>query len=221
MNRFQLLAAIKLRLIFLIVLSMFISCATDSLEGDFTTKKDPIIEAPDTGQQVPEKPDSEPDQDPEADPAPTPNPKPVTPTPKPTTPAPVPSPVVSTPPENDNEAQQILALVNQFRKESGVDPVVLNSALNTAAFKHSKDMNDNGYFSHTGQNGSTFGERTKKENYSGFAFGENIAISDTARQTFNLWKESPGHRRNMLNPNVNEMGIGKSGRYWTQIFGKN
>ena len=213
MNHFQLLAVIKLRLIFIFVLSMFISCTTDSLEGDFTTKKDPIIEAPDTGQQVPEKPDSKPD---------VPKPTPVTPKPTTPPPAPAPTPVVNTPtPSTTNEAEQMLALVNEFRKESGVAPVVLNTALNTAAFKHSKDMNDNGYFSHTGQNGSSFGERVKNEKYSGFAFGENIAISETAKQTFNLWKESPGHKRNILNPNVNEMGIGKSGRYWTQIFGKN
>ncbi len=213
MNHFQLLAVIKLRLIFIFVLSMFISCTTDSLEGDFTTKKDPIIEAPDTGQQVPEKPDSKPD---------VPKPTPVTPKPTTPPPAPAPTPVVNTPtPSTTNEAEQMLALVNEFRKESGVPPVVLNTALNTAAFKHSKDMNDNGYFSHTGQNGSSFGERVKNEKYSGFAFGENIAISETAKQTFNLWKESPGHKRNILNPNVNEMGIGKSGRYWTQIFGKN
>ncbi len=118
------------------------------------------------------------------------------------------------------EAEQMLALVNQFRQELGVTPLTLNNALNSAAFKHSKDMNDNNYFDHKGRDGSSFSERTKRENYQGFPIGENIAIAGSVQQAFNLWRESDGHRRNMLNAGSNEMGLGKDGRYWTQIFGK-
>ncbi len=120
-----------------------------------------------------------------------------------------------------SEAEQMLMLVNAFRKESGVSPLTLNSALNRAAFKHSKDMNDNNYFDHKGKDGSSFSERTKRESYQGFPIGENIAIAGSLQQTFKLWRESDGHRKNMLNAGSNEMGLGKDGRYWTQIFGKN
>ncbi|WP_232285857.1 CAP domain-containing protein [Aquimarina agarilytica] len=220
----------KLRLIFLTVLTMFVSCVTEPLEGDFVTKKDPV-EDPNTEQQVPEKPNGEPNTPkPEGkpvtkpEPAPVP-PKPVTkpvpvpskPVPKPTTPPVVNNPVVDS---NTSEAQEMLKLVNQLRKNAGVKPVVLNNALNTAAFKHSKDMNDNRYFDHRGKDGSSFSQRTKRENYQGFATGENIAQAFGTEQVFGLWRDSPGHRQNMLNPNVNEMGIGKSGNYWTQIFGQ-
>jgi len=39
------------------------------------------------------------------------------------------------------------------------------------------------------------------------------------------WKRSPGHRRNMLTPNITEIGVGaaqgKSGRwYFVQVFGR-
>ncbi|WP_010522685.1 CAP domain-containing protein [Aquimarina agarivorans] len=226
MYYFQLLAAIKLRLIFLLGFVLFISCATDSIEErvDTNTEDPSVIE-----QQVPEKldpiddvvmdGDMNDDKDkntPEEIPLnPDVNPK----NPEASTPTTPETPVVAAPVQN-TDAQKMLELVNAFRKNEGVPPVILSNPLNTAAFKHSKDMESNNYFDHTGKDGSSFGERVRREDYEGFAFGENIAQGSGANQIFELWKDSSGHRKNMLNPNVNEMGVGKSGRYWTQIFGK-
>lgn len=119
-----------------------------------------------------------------------------------------------------SEAQKILRLVNQERTSRGLKPVKLNTALNEAAFKHSKDMNDNNYFSHTGLNGSTFGQRAKEASYAGFPRGENIANGyRNAQDVHNGWMQSSGHRQNILTPGVTEMGLGRSGNLWTQIFG--
>jgi hypothetical protein len=126
------------------------------------------------------------------------------------------------------EEDEMLLLVNNLRSENGLPPLRLNQNLNKAAFDHSKDMADNNYFDHTGLNGSNFGQRTKNAGYTGFAYGENIAAGiSTAAGTFDQWKNSPGHRSNILNKNVNEMGIGHASKvgstythYWTQIFGK-
>jgi Cysteine-rich secretory protein family/Secretion system C-terminal sorting domain len=126
------------------------------------------------------------------------------------------------------EEDEMLLLVNNLRSENGLAPLRINQNLNKASFDHSKDMADNNYFDHTGLNGSTFGQRSKNAGYTGFAYGENIAAgSSTVSGTFDQWKNSPGHRGNILNANSNEMGIGHASKvgstyvhYWTQIFGK-
>jgi len=126
------------------------------------------------------------------------------------------------------EAQEMLDLVNELRADNGVDPVILNVNLNTAAFNHSDDMARNNYFSHTGLNGSDFSQRIAATGYAGSPRAENIAAGNlSVTATFNQWVNSSGHLSNMLNTNVNEMGIARAffnsskyKHYWTQVFGK-
>ena len=126
------------------------------------------------------------------------------------------------------EAEEMLGLVNGIRADSGIAPLRLNAELNTAAYDHSYDMASNNYFSHTGLNGSTFSERAIAAGYTGSPRGENIAAGNSSvANTFNQWVNSSGHLNNMLNSNSNEMGIGHATfngsmytHYWTQIFGK-
>jgi Cysteine-rich secretory protein family/Secretion system C-terminal sorting domain len=126
------------------------------------------------------------------------------------------------------EEDEMLQLVNNLRSENGLPALRLNQNLNKAAFDHSKDMADNNYFDHDGLNGSTFGQRARNAGYTGFAYGENIAAgSSTTTAAFTQWKNSPDHLSNILNRNINEMGIGHATKvgsrfthYWTQVFGK-
>jgi len=124
--------------------------------------------------------------------------------------------------------EEMLRLVNERRAQEGAPPLRLNTNLNKAAFDHSKDMGENNYFSHTGLDGSNFGERAISAGYQGSPRAENIAAgSATAKATFDQWESSSGHLGNMLNEEHNEMGIGHASingsdytHYWTQIFGK-
>ena len=126
------------------------------------------------------------------------------------------------------EAEEMLSLVNGIRADRGIAPLRLNTELNNAAFDHSYDMARNNYFSHTGLDGSTFSQRAVAAGYTGSPRGENIAAGySSVVNTFNQWLNSPGHLNNMLNSNANEMGIGHATyngsaytHYWTQIFGK-
>ncbi|UBF24760.1 CAP domain-containing protein [Kovacikia minuta CCNUW1] len=95
--------------------------------------------------------------DPISSPVPTPPPRP-TPTPTPT----------STP----DFTQQVLDLTNQFRAQNGVGPLKLNVELNAAALTHSKNMALQDFFSHTGKDGSTAGDRLKTVGYESLAWGE-------------------------------------------------
>jgi len=53
------------------------------------------------------------------------------------------------------------------------------------------------------------------------AGGENALFGtrDPAA-AFDWWRNSPGHRRNLLSPGFTEIGVGEVGGFWTQNFGK-
>lgn len=139
------------------------------------------------------------------------------------TPTPAPTPT--------DFVQQVLALTNQFRSQNGVAPLTLNLELNATALGHSQDMAQQDYFSHTGKDGSAPWDRAKEVGYEARTIGENIAAGYTTPEAVvEGWKNSPGHRANMLNPNFTELGVGyydlandtgsvNYNRYWTQVFG--
>ena len=122
--------------------------------------------------------------------------------------------------ENLTEAENLLILVNASRAEEGLKALTLNNALTISALAHSIDMDTNDYFSHEGKNGSSFSERTVDGGYTGSPAGENIALGQRDAESVHAsWMNSEGHRRNILNTSITEMGLGRSSNYWTQIFG--
>ena len=62
----------------------------------------------------------------------------------------------------DAEEQRFLDLLNQHRANNGAPPVSACSSLNRAAQRHSEDMRDQGYFDHTGLDGSSPGGSRKR-----------------------------------------------------------
>lgn len=87
------------------------------------------------------------------------------------------------------------------------------------------------FFSHTGIDGSTMVQRIQTTGYQFSSAAENIAAGyTTPEQVVAGWMESPGHRANILNPNLTEIGVGyyflendtaniNYNHYWTQNFG--
>ncbi len=156
--------------------------------------------------------------------------------PKPVDPAPVdPSPVDPTPvdpnpvtPSNINK-NLLLQLVNNARARGAncggvwhnpVGPVKWNNKLELAAKRHSDDMNRHKHFSHTGTDGSKLADRIDGVGYSWRMIGENIAAGQpNERVVINSWLKSPGHCKNIMNGNFKDMGVYKTGKYWTQDFG--
>jgi serralysin len=132
---------------------------------------------------------------------------------------------------------QMLALVNAARSANGLQPLAINSRLNTSAETHSRWMLSADVFSHTGAGGSSATDRMRAAGYvfSGVsASGENIAwqsergatgIADDVVNLFNNLMNSSGHRANILNPNFDEIGIGiefgqftSNGRVWPAVI---
>ncbi len=127
--------------------------------------------------------------------------------------------------------QEVLDLVNQERAGAGCNPLTANEKLVAAARGHSDDMAINDFFSHTGSDGSSAGDRISREGYDWSRYGENIAAGYTSpASVMNGWMNSPGHRANILNCAFTEIGIGYTylandtgstnyHHYWTQDFG--
>merc|ERR1740121_1121996 len=115
--------------------------------------------------------------------------------------------------------RDILNLANAERAKVGAGPVRGNNKLTAACSKHSADMARNNFMSHTGSDGSSFGQRIKREGYSFGAAAENVASGQrNAEGVMRSWMNSAGHRRNILNSRYNEMGYAENSRKHTQIF---
>ncbi len=129
-------------------------------------------------------------------------------------------------------ADQVLALVNQERRAVGVKPLRLNEKLTAAATAHSQDMALNDYLSHTSSDGRSPEARILATGYDAFIATENIAGGlATPASVMQAWMNSPGHRANLLNGSLTEMGVGfyfldndlgstNYRYYWTQDFGQ-
>lgn len=115
---------------------------------------------------------------------------------------------------------QMLALINQERTSRGLDALKLEQKLNSAAEEHSQWMLETNTFSHTGENGSSPGQRMRDAGFTfsgSWASAENVAwqsergasgIADDVADLHRALMNSPGHRANILNPDLVYVGIG-------------
>lgn len=116
---------------------------------------------------------------------------------------------------------EMLDLVNEERSKVGASPLCYNQKIVDAADKHSHDMEENNYFSHTGKDGSSPGDRIDRENYDWSSYGENIAWGQgSVAAVMNAWMNSSGHKANILSGSKTHFGAGwaKSSNKWTQVF---
>jgi uncharacterized protein YkwD len=129
---------------------------------------------------------------------------------------------------------QIARQTNEFRVANGIAKVDPDAALQRAARYFADYMARTDRYGHTAD-GAEPSERAKARGYDYCHIAENIAYSyssapvsteELARQAVEGWKQSPGHRRNMLLPAVTDIGIAvarspRSGRYYSvQMFGR-
>jgi uncharacterized YkwD family protein len=97
----------------------------------------------------------------------------------------------------------------------------MNEKVREIAREKSRDMSVNRYFSHTSPTyGSPF-DMMKQFGVSYSRAAENIAYGySTPEAVMNGWMNSPGHRANILNGALTQIGVGyyAPGHYWTQMF---
>jgi uncharacterized protein YkwD len=95
-------------------------------------------------------------------------------------------------------------LHNQTRRQTNRVQFCVHPRLQQAARAHSRHMLRHGYFAH----GNT-GARLRAFKYPWRTHGENIGYNNTNPAAMHRsWMNSPGHRKNILNPNFREIGVG-------------
>ncbi|MCF2525910.1 CAP domain-containing protein [Yinghuangia soli] len=139
--------------------------------------------------------------------------------------APPPMPAMPSTPELDHLRTQVIALTNAERARHGMGALAYEPRLTQAAQVHSDDMAARDYFDHTGLDGRQPADRVTASGYVYSRCAENIAAGQpTPAEVVTGWMNSPGHRANILTPELTQIGIGiaygGSYRiYWTQVFG--
>ena len=130
------------------------------------------------------------------------------------------SPVVAEPATRSRS--DVGALLNAARAQNGLPALRQNAKLTAAAAQHAQDMARVGFFSHSGSDNSSVGERVRAQGYAYCYVAENIALGQpTAEAVMQGWMNSPGHRRNNLSPNGVEYGAARAdGNYWVLVFGR-
>lgn len=129
-------------------------------------------------------------------------------------------------------AAEMLARVNEVRLSEGLRPLVASPVLDRVSQAHAEDMLARSYVGHRNPEGLGPSERAAAGGYRS-GIGENIVAGRfSVEQALEAWLASPGHRRNILDPNCREMGLGLAvgggydaapGGYeviWVQSFGR-
>jgi len=122
-------------------------------------------------------------------------------------------------PPSSSYSQDVLRLTNVERTKAGLAPLANDDALARVAQEKARDMQANGYFSHTSPTyGSPF-DMMKQYGVSYSYAAENIAKGyRTPNDVVAGWMGSSGHRANILNANLTNLGVGVAGDVWVQMF---
>lgn len=133
-----------------------------------------------------------------------------------------------------NVARLLAANTNEFRQREGQRQVVGNAQLSEAALDFARFLSRSDKFGHDAD-GRRPEERARQHGYDYCIVSENLAYrynskgfsaDELARNFVQGWERSPGHRQNMLNPEVTEIGVAvahneQSGYYYAvQMFGR-
>ena len=110
-------------------------------------------------------------------------------------------------PDLRGDAEQIFALGNQARAQAGVARLVWDPDLAEAALEHCRRMAAEGPLSHRYGGELSLTARAAKAGAYFSLIEENIAIGPTPGAIHQSWMQSPEHRKNLLNPQVNHVGI--------------
>ncbi len=131
-------------------------------------------------------------------------------------------------------AQQILSLTNRFRAQHGRGELTNNTELSRAAQDFADYLARTDTFSHTAD-GKRPSQRVGEHGYHSCIVAENIAeeynsagftTASLARSLVTGWRHSPEHRKNLLDGDLEELGVGvarsqRTGRYYAvQDFGR-
>lgn len=129
--------------------------------------------------------------------------------------------------QSDDQELAMVNLINSYRIENGLSPLVVQAQLQAAAELHSLDQANKQFDGHTGSDGSSAEDRIVRAGYTNWAsWSENVAwepSDGSALTAFVGWQNSPDHNAAMLG-DFTDLGVGRAqgpgGWYWTAVFAR-
>lgn len=127
---------------------------------------------------------------------------------------------------------RLIDYINAARIQNGLPAVPVHMRLSLAAVTHARDMAENDFVDHKGSDGSDFKDRVTRAGYAWTLVAENVAAGQpTVQAVIRDWMDSPGHRVNILNEEIREIGAGHVAvpnfggganytHYWVVIFAR-
>ncbi len=116
-------------------------------------------------------------------------------------------------------ARQVFDLTNTIRERHNLPLLEWDDETAHVAFFHSKDMQENNYFSHTSPSQGELRDRLQAEEIQFRMAAENIAAKySDAAAAVEGWLNSEGHRVNLLNDEFTHIGVGVYRDFYTQNF---
>jgi uncharacterized protein YkwD len=122
--------------------------------------------------------------------------------------------------------REMFTLINGERAAAGVPPQAWDDRLAAIARSHSRDMASNHFVAHVSPTTGDAGARVRRAGLPSTLVTENVGEAYSARQAHAGFMASPGHRANVINPQLTHIGIGvvvpREGRgaslFITQLF---
>jgi uncharacterized protein YkwD len=127
----------------------------------------------------------------------------------------------------DDRTRSLVGLINDERDRRGLSALEPDRRLQRAAQLHAEDMARGDFMAHEGSDRSEAGDRVDRSGYDWREVAENVAAGYPDVGSVHAgWMQSPGHRENIVDPEVRHVGIGYSFRldtvlqhYWVTVFG--
>jgi len=127
-------------------------------------------------------------------------------------------------PSGEVDQAAAASMISGYRKNNGLGPVAIDPVLSRLAAEHSRAMARADRMEHTLT--QPFAARLKAGGYDAVVAAENIGAGyHTLAEAFSGWRDSSGHRQNMLLKGATHMGIAtayspksKYKVFWTLIL---
>ena len=105
------------------------------------------------------------------------------------------------------DEQETLNLINEYRKQNGLNELKTFSKLQDVAKLKAYDIVNNEYFAHTSSNLGTPFEMLESNNIEYVIAGENLAGNISPKRAVEAWINSISHRENILEDKFEYSGI--------------
>lgn len=129
----------------------------------------------------------------------------------------IPSDKVST---STREAAEAARIISQYRAQHGLGPVSADNQLNQAALHQARAVAEAGKLSH-----GAFAARMDAYRIAGYSAENLSAGSDSVGGAITRWKNSSGHKANLLMPEAKRIGLARAdspglgyGHYWALVL---